>query len=841
MRTVALWIGIALVLPLYAAPAEVSVGTDDVLLLWFADDGDLAGMSLDGRALPASDITGGFYVSEVSAEAEELLENSSLELDDDGDGVPDGFSAGGVWKRDNTVARSAAWSMKAEISGTADKMSGSFGVVVPVEGGATYLASFWLKCASRGGRHAASTGYMQQQNEAGERTTEVFQQMMSGSVTGTSDWKPVRMLLTTEGDTRKLYFRTDIYYGYGTLWADDFSLKKVGGSPEHFPTRASPMDDGIALTGAHADRELQIEATWKPEGNMLRLEGKVTSTAERERCLRISYRLPLAAEGGTWGGDIGTPKRVEPGGRYSRTASFGDYGPYSIYPFSSVVTADKAAGISLAVPMHPARPFRLGYATDQGLAVEWDLALSSVPELFPRSGDFFAVLYRHDPDWGFRAAAEKYYRLFPDYFTVRVNRFGNWYYHDLSGLENPEDFGLAYNEMVTKESVAADHELGYINFAYTEPWGWWGWALGLKPKEEDPRPTYDEMIEILNERAADEEPLANGSRSPAHTAHTILNSGVYDIDGKLRLRGGYVAKWGGYNWCLNASPYAVAEGKLSRFQATYEWEVEPKLALGADGIYLDSVVNSWSGMPNYRPDHLARSRHPLTFSSLEPTPAQLGIWHHYEFIEYLSEDLHSRGRLLMANIFPYNWVFFNHLLDVMGHEVWGADNLDKMRAERTLAYHKPYTWLMQQGDEGPAEDREKWMQMAMLYGIGPNIVGGSRDPARYERWRPLYRKYMPIVIALCEAGWEPVTYARAEPPDVIVERFGPGDGKLYLTARNTGEEPVTATFTVGAAALGIEAPGKALRLPDEREIAAKENRFEDTIEAGVTCAYQLLY
>jgi len=270
-----------------------------------------------------------------------------------------------------------------------------------------------------------------------------------------------------------------------------------------------------------------------------------------------------------------------------------------------------------------------------------------------------------------------------------------------------------------------------------------------------------------------------------------------------------------------------------------EWEIEPKLALGADGIYLDSVVNSWSAAPNYRPDHLRRSRHPLTFSALEPTPTQLGVWHHYEFIAYLSEDLHSRGKLLMANIFPYNWVFFDHLLDVMGHETWGADNLDKMRAERTLAYHKPYTWLMQQGDEGPAEDREKWMQMAMLYGIAPNIVGGTRDTARYDKWRPLFKKYMPVIIALCEAGWEPVTYATVEPGELLLERFGPNEGKLYLTARNVQEQAVTATFTVDAAALGVDLPTKVVRLPGQRKITVKGNRFEDTIEAGVTCAYQL--
>jgi hypothetical protein len=822
-----------------AASGETTVATSDSLALQFSEAGELISVQLDGRDLPAGELIGGFFVTDVGDDAEELIDNGSLERDEDGDGVPDGFSSGGVWERDNTVARTGQWSMKADIPGEGDGMSGSLGIVAPVEGGATYLASFWLKCERRGGSTAASTGYLQQQDEAGERTTEVFQHMMSGSVMGTSDWRPVRMLLTTEGDTRRVFFRTDIYRGYGTLWADDFALQRVAERRAHLPTRAEALADGVRLSGGDAERELRVEATWEAAGEMLKLEGKIVSTAERERCIRLSYRIPTAIEGGTWGSDIDTSKTIEPGGRYNRTTSFGEFGPYSIYPFSSVVTSDEAAGLSLAVPMHPPRPFRLSYAADQGLVVEWDFALSSLPELFPRSADFFAVLYRHDPQWGFRAAADKYYRLFPEYFSVRVPRFGNWYYCNVDTLDRPEDFGLAYNEMTTKESVVADRELGCVNFAYTEPWGWWGWALGLHPSEDDPVPTRDEMIDILNHTAADEESVAKAGLNPTRVAHTILNSGVWDKAGKPHLHG-YVAKWGGYNWHLNASPHAADEGKLSRFQATYEWEIEPKLALGVDGIYLDSIVNAWAAAPNYRPEHLKRTRHPLTFASLDATPAQLGVWNHYEFTEHLSRDLHGRGKLLMANIFPYHWVFFNHLLDVMGHEVWGADNLDKMRAERTLAYHKPYTWLMQQGDDGPPEAREQWMQAAMLYGIAPNIVGGSGDAARYERWRPLYREYMPIIIALCEAGWEPVTHASAEPGPILLERFGPREGRLYFTARNPGDEPVETTITVDTDALGVGPPKAVTRLPDGRSIPVAERRFKDRLEAGTTCAYRII-
>lgn len=813
------------------------VATGDGLALRFADGGEMQAVVIDGRPLPASDQPAGFRVAEVTPGGEELVANPSLEEDADGDGIPDGFTSGGVWRRDSTVARTGSWSMKAEVPGPEDANSGSFGVIVPVEGGGTYLASFWLRSAGRAGGHPSSIGYLQQQDEQGARTTSVFQQMMSGGVTGDSDWKQVSLVVTTEGDTRRLYIRTDIYFGTGTLWADDFSIQRIASTAEPLPTAATPTGDGLHLTGSRGG--LEIDATLRPVGAILRLEGTVRSTRPGDRCITLTWALPLGAEGGAWGNDVGVSKPIEAGGTYSNTASLGRFGPYSIYPFSSVSTADGAAGVSLAVPMDPPRPFRLGYDTAGGLTVSWDFGLSELPELYPRSADFAAVVYRHDPAWGFRAAAARYYELFPEYFAVRVPKFGNWYYADLSALERPEDFGLAFNEYIQPGSADADHAQGNLVFGYTEPWGWWGWALGLKPAEADPQPGYDEMMAIVRERAADEAQLAQPGQNPAKVAQTILNSGVWDAEGRYTFAGHYVARWGGYNWVLNPSPYAVEEGLLSRFAGTYEWEIERKLAMGADGIYLDSIVASWTATPNYRPEHLERTRHPLTFSALDARPVQLGLWNNYEFAEYVSEDLHGRGKLLMANIFPWLWVFFNHDLDVMGHETWGADDVTKMRAERTLAYHKPYCWLMQQGEEfGRPEDREKWMQAAMLYAIAPNIVGGAKEPERYEPWRALYRKYMPTIIALAQAGWEPVTYAQADPA-VLLERYGPADAGAFLAARNEGAEPVATAITVQWERLGIEPPASVTRLPEGREIALTDGRIADTIGAGETCVYRL--
>ena len=825
------------VLSAEARPQPAHVATTDGLALDFNAQGDVA-LLLNGKPLPRLPLPGGFYVAEVAQAGTEIIKNGSLEEDADGNGIPDGFLSGPYWSRDNTVSHTGRWAMKCEIPATQDKVSGSFGIVAPVKGGATYLLSFWLKAKGRAGRSAASCGYVQQQDDAGRRTTETFQHMMNGGVSGDSDWKRVSLLLTTEPATRNLYFRTDIYRGHGTLWADDFGLIELGAQAKPFPTTIRTEAGKVLQQGADKARALSVEASWEPAGEMLRLSGHISDASGKDRCLVVSYRLPLNAVGGVWGNDIVDKVKIPPTGRSSRVASWGQFGPFSVYPFSSVVLPDASAGISLSVPMHPAQPFRLAYAGDEGLLVEWLLALTPRTAKFPQSASFSATLYAHDPAWGFRAAAEKYYKLFPDYFTVRCPRQGNWYYHDLSKLPNPEDFGLMFNEMVERKTIAEDHKRGCLNFSYTEPWGWWGWAVGLHPKEDEPPTPKDEVLRHIRDLAAQVPAGADThNQTPSLSAQTILNSGVFGAEGEYATEG-YVARWGGYNWALNPAPDAVPPGQFSRFEATYLWEIEPKLALGADGIYLDSVVNSWTALPNYRPDHLARPDYPLTFSFLDRRPAQLGVWNQYEFIERLSKDLHSRGKHLMANIFPYNWVFFDHWLDVMGHEVWSADDPQKMRAQRTLAYHKPYTWLMQLKSEVPAAVREKWMRQAMSYGIFPNIVGGSSDPKEYERFRPLFKKYMPAIIAMAEAGWEPVTHATCNAPGVCVERFGPKDGRLFFSVRNDGEKPATARLSIVWNALALQPQTSASRIPEDEKLALDAGAIMLQLNPGEVTAFR---
>jgi hypothetical protein len=620
----------------------------------------------------------------------------------------------------------------------------------------------------------------------------------------------------------------------GGFFIYDFSTQKGW---RYLPTKAKKVGGDIFLVGEDEKLKFKVEARWSvnTEREYLSFKAIVQDLTGRDRIAIIAYRLPVNLKGWKWWYDIEESAIIKPNNIYSNTWYIG---PYSVYPWTAVTHPQKG-GLSLAVPMHPPRPFRLVAGTKEGLAAEYDFGFIPENKTYPSRADFQLLLYAHDPAWGFRSAAQLYYKFFPEYFEVRVERQGLWYvsHKPFGELTNPERFSFVFNEVSLpqreriREFVEIDKKRGSYTFAYTEPWGWWSWAIGLQLKFKlTPKVPYEKAVAYLRELAADKErKVKGGIYNHAVVAETILNSGIHTHDGKLYVS--HYSPYYGYMWHVNPSPYAVSGDKIGRFHVTYEWEIERSLKMGASGIYLDSIIGTWTGAENYQRKQLATTIHPLTFSRKTFKPIQLGVWNHYEFIEYLARDLRGRGKFLMANIFPYNWVFFNHQLDIIGHEVFGMKTAEemridpkkarifafgpgnvypaKMRAGRTLAYHKPYCWLW----AGPIltlETREQWLRETMMYGIFFNIGEG-------EDYSLVYKTYMPIILSMAEAGWEPVTYARVVgegAKNIRVERFGPKGGNLFFSLRNEGISTARIRLVIDNKALKIPIPKEAMRLPE---------------------------
>jgi hypothetical protein len=192
----------------------------------------------------------------------------------------------------------------------------------------------------------------------------------------------------------------------------------------------------------------------------------------------------------------------------------------------------------------------------------------------------------------------------------------------------------------------------------------------------------------------------------------------------------------------------------------------------------------------------------------------------YDFLDWLFDYEHTAGRLVMGNLFPTGYRYYAHLFDFAGSEVSDTRENEALAAlRRTLMHRKLNTNLLQwwRGEEFVTHDQMRdYIEGQMFWGFFPGVAscGGGIDwgetieryflhPEIYERDRPLFRQYIPIIRELSRAGWEPVTHASAS-PGIRVERFGSWtERSLHFTLCNDNETTATARIAVEAPALGI--------------------------------------
>ncbi len=60
---------------------------------------------------------------------------------------------------------------------------------------------------------------------------------------------------------------------------------------------------------------------------------------------------------------------------------------------------------------------------------------------------------------------------------------------------------------------------------------------------------------------------------------------------------------------------------------------------------------------------------------------------------------------------------------------------------------------------------------------------------------------MPILRKLGAAGWKPVTHATCPEEKILIERFGPKEGKAFFTVYNDSDKELAAQITIDLKAL----------------------------------------
>lgn len=236
-----------------------------------------------------------------------------------------------------------------------------------------------------------------------------------------------------------------------------------------------------------------------------------------------------------------------------------------------------------------------------------------------------------------------------------------------------------------------------------------------------------------------------------------------------------------------------------------------------DGIYIDSSEMA-SDDVDLRPDHLENASFPLCFDASTHQPALPLIFATQAFLADLSSWLIKRDKLMMANTTPLRWYHFMPYLDAAGIETnwnpgghWTPDSRDWFNLRRALSGQKPYLLLQNTHyDDFSHELVERYFKRCAHFATFPGFFSENaatecyfENPALYNRDRPLFVRYLPVIKSLQQAGWQPVPYAKASGEQLGVERYGCLEsGECYLTVFNFGSEAAQVELRLEAGYFG---------------------------------------
>ena len=630
---------------------------------------------------------------------------------------------------------------------------------------------------------------------------------------GTHDWEKAEVMIFPEKPVRSVAFHMLLrrHVGRasfrnpelrvlrppaGACLFDGIAVAPETPAREGFQIRdVAAETDFFAIIDLALDLKLEYQTT-KADGVTL-FDVVLSDTSGRDRAVTLIYAVPVAATQCTWFGDPRHTEQVEQNREYLNSARFsvGSNGRLSRYPFAAVAGATEA--VALGIDM--ARPafFRTGYnAGTEELFLAYDIGLA--PEK-PTARLRFCK-FDFDPAWGFRAALERYYGLFPQQFRRRITKQGLWMpFAKISEVAGWEDFGFRFKEGTNE--TAWDDEHAIITFRYTEPMTWW---MGMP----------EGMPRTLEAALAEAQRLAQEKADSR--AQAFLTSGFHDETGHFPARLLDTPWSNGAVWSINSMP--GVRGEVTDFKNKWNATLRnrlygPERQADLDGEYIDSSEGYVTDELDFRRDHFAIADTALTFSTTEHRPAIFRGSIAFEYIRALARDVHAMDKLMMANSTPIRLCWLAPLLDVLGSETdwnpgatWRPMSDSDLLFRRALCKGKPYCFLMNTDFGHFSHDLvEKYMKRCLAYGMFPGFFSHNASeghyftrPELYERDRKLFKKYMPLCKAVAEAGWQPVTRVRSDREEVYVERFGDD----YLTVFNDSARQQRVTITTEMNVIG---------------------------------------
>jgi hypothetical protein len=190
----------------------------------------------------------------------------------------------------------------------------------------------------------------------------------------------------------------------------------------------------------------------------------------------------------------------------------------------------------------------------------------------------------------------------------------------------------------------------------------------------------------------------------------------------------------------------------------------------------------------------------------------------YEYLAYAAEQLHAAGKLVMANGFGYGFRFMPTGLMLVATKSDGRANEMTSLSLTTDAFLLTANRFCRSTTNSLTVSSRAKSPKSISAGrsftafcpvalLPVRALFGNywNTPEFHNRDRHLFRRYVPLIVRLCEAGWEPVTHAWSDNERVLVERFGRwSDGNLHFTIHNASDQLQNAIIAIDAAKLGLK-------------------------------------
>ena len=566
------------------------------------------------------------------------------------------------------------------------------------------------------------------------------------------------------------------------------------------------------------------------------------------RGVLLRFALPADCVGWQWHDDMQTTRLIGPGESYENVQAlraWPDLPEWADKPNLRVGAANRnfctvltgPLGFCLAPDIERPIIFRTTYdGPMRQLQLVYDLALSP-DTATPNRWRFAFDLYACDPAWGFRAALQAYYDMYPHLFKNYIPKPGQWMaFTDLKDIDNANEFHFGLQEGARDPKY--DDRIDVQDCTYFTHAGQFIRIPNHDP-EKDPAPPFEVILEQTENTFTRNTKLDGVYREVGlHDA-----AGQFQIP-KTRVYGHYIAQF-------NLDP-DLRYGRWHLDRTSQQVEHYASKGGVLDGFYYDGLT---TGL-NYRTDHFRHSSAPPLWDPAANKPVLNNFFNSCDFARAAAELLRPQGKITMMNGAMHATFYVAPWLDAFGSETGLRIGRSGFNFIRTIIYHKPMLTLLKGNYEQKIgyNEVELFMKRALAYGVFPGFFDwppsglgpGGRywaHPAYYERDRELHRKYLPLVKTLAAAGWEPVTHARSSNAKVFVERYGPdAAGILWLTLLNEEGAPQDTTLAIDAEALGLAATKvRCIDLVNGGEVAlrAQDGRLVGDVAVPVDGVFML--